>query len=140
MQVSSNYFWLITVAPWCSDSHSTKPELRFCTGSDPAHGVSVIRDGEDLWQWSRLEIRLNTFRRSTIPQKNSSLSSSYITFRPKVEITSDKMQTDKWPQNDKLVSISHKKEEEIWYLWRLLGKIKVHQSVNNALLLQMYNR
>ena len=33
--------------------HSTKPEL----------------DGEDLWQWSRLEIRLNTFRRSTIPQK-----------------------------------------------------------------------
>ena len=140
MQVSSNYFWLITVAPWCSDSNSTKPELRFCTGSDPAHGVSVIRDGEDLWQWSRLEIRLNTFRRSTIPQKNSSLSSSYITFRPKVEITSDKMQTDKWPQNDKLVSISHKKEEEIWYLWRLLGKIKVHQSVNNALLLQTYNR
>ena len=32
-------------------------------------GVSEIHDGEDLWQWSRLEIRLNTFRRSTIPQK-----------------------------------------------------------------------
>ena len=29
----------------------------------------VIRDGEDLWQWSWLEIRLNVFRRSTIPQK-----------------------------------------------------------------------
>ena len=28
--------------------HSTKPELRFCTGSNPAHGVSEIRDGEDL--------------------------------------------------------------------------------------------
>ena len=28
-----------------------------------------IRDGEDLWQWSPLEIRLNTFRQSTIPQK-----------------------------------------------------------------------
>ena len=28
-----------------------------------------IRDGEDLWQWPRLEIRLNAFRRSTIPQK-----------------------------------------------------------------------
>ena len=39
--------------------HSTKPELRFCTGSNPAHGVSEIRDGEDLWQWSQLEIRLN---------------------------------------------------------------------------------
>ena len=49
--------------------HSTKPELSFCTGSNPARGVSEIHDGEDLWQWSRLEIRLNTFRRSTIPQK-----------------------------------------------------------------------
>ena len=49
--------------------HSTKPELRFCAGSNPARGVTKIRDGEDLWQWSRLEIRLNAFRRSTIPQK-----------------------------------------------------------------------
>ena len=28
--------------------HSSKPELRFCTGSNPARGVSEIRDGEDL--------------------------------------------------------------------------------------------
>ena len=28
--------------------HSTKPELRFCTGSNPVHGVSKIRDSEDL--------------------------------------------------------------------------------------------
>ena len=49
--------------------HSTEPELRFWAGSNPARSVSEIRDGEDLWQWSRLEIRLNTFRRSTIPQK-----------------------------------------------------------------------
>ena len=28
--------------------HSTNPELRFCTGSNPARGVSEIRDGEDL--------------------------------------------------------------------------------------------
>ena len=49
--------------------HSTKPELRFCAGSNPTPGVSEIRDGEDLWQWSRLEIRLNAFHRSTIPQK-----------------------------------------------------------------------
>ena len=27
--------------------HSTKPELRFCTGSNPVRGVSEIRDGED---------------------------------------------------------------------------------------------
>ena len=28
--------------------HSTKPELRFCTGSNPVRGVSEIRDGENL--------------------------------------------------------------------------------------------
>ena len=49
--------------------HSTKPGLRFCAGSNPARGVSEIRDGEDLWQWSQLEIRLNAFHRLTIPQK-----------------------------------------------------------------------
>ena len=49
--------------------HSTKPELRFCTGSNPAWSVSEIHDGEDLWQWSWLKIRLNTFHQSTIPQQ-----------------------------------------------------------------------
>ena len=37
--------------------HSTKPELRFHAGSSPACVVSEIRDGEDLGQWFRLEIR-----------------------------------------------------------------------------------
>ena len=49
--------------------HSTKSELRFCPGSKFVCGVLEICDGEDLWQWSRLEIRLNAFCRSTIPQK-----------------------------------------------------------------------
>ena len=49
--------------------YSTKPEFKFCAGSYPAHGVSEIRDGEDLWQWSPLEIRLNAL-------KNNSSSSS----------------------------------------------------------------
>ena len=49
--------------------HPTKPELRFCAGSNPARGVSEIPDGEDLWQRFPLELRLNVFRRSTIPQK-----------------------------------------------------------------------
>ena len=48
--------------------HSNKPELRFCAGSNPARGVSEFHDGEDLWHWSRLEIRVNAFRRSTILQ------------------------------------------------------------------------
>ena len=38
-------------------------------GSNPAFGVSEIRDGENLSQWSQLEIRLNAFCWSTIPQK-----------------------------------------------------------------------
>ena len=49
--------------------HLTKPELRLCSGSNPARSVSGFCDSEDLWQWSWLEIRLNTFRWSTIPQK-----------------------------------------------------------------------
>ena len=49
--------------------HSTKPELRFCPGSNPARGVLKIRDNEVFWQWSWLEIRLNVFLLSTMPQK-----------------------------------------------------------------------
>ena len=47
--------------------HSTKPELRFCTGSNPACDVSEIHNGEDLW--SQLEIRLIAFCWSTNLQK-----------------------------------------------------------------------
>ena len=49
--------------------HSTNPELRFCAGSNPANGVSEIRDGEDFWLWSRLKIRLHPFYWSPIPQQ-----------------------------------------------------------------------
>ena len=49
--------------------HSTKPELRFCAGSNPSCGVSEIHDGEDLWQWSRLELKLNAFRATLIEEE-----------------------------------------------------------------------
>ena len=49
--------------------HATKFELKLCRGSNPSPGVSEIWDGEDLWQWPWLEIKLNAFHRSTIPQK-----------------------------------------------------------------------
>ena len=39
------------------------------SGSNPARGISEIHDGEDLWYWSQLEMRLNAFRQWTIPQK-----------------------------------------------------------------------
>ena len=61
------------LTPWCSGYHycttSTELELRFCAGSYPARGVSEIRDGEGLWQWSWLEIMLNVCHRSTTSQK-----------------------------------------------------------------------
>ena len=60
--------WFSLVVITTAQLHSTKPELRFCASSNPARGVSEIRDGQDLWQ------RLNAFRRSTIPQNNSSWS------------------------------------------------------------------
>ena len=49
--------------------HSTKLELRFCARSNLASDVSKIPDREYLWKCSRLKIRLNAFRQSTIPQK-----------------------------------------------------------------------
>ena len=77
------YLWLYTLYTLqkpliitTAQLHSTKPELRFCTGSNPARSVSEIRSGEDLWHWSWLEIRLNGFRWSTIPQNNLLLLSS----------------------------------------------------------------
>ena len=48
--------------------HSTKSEFRFCAGSNPARGMSKIWDGENLWQWSGLEIktkRLSSFNHSS---------------------------------------------------------------------------
>ena len=64
--------------------HSSKPELRFCAGSYPARSVSEIQGGEDLWQWSRLEIRLKAFRWSTMPQKQFIIiNSSSFAFKAK---------------------------------------------------------
>ena len=43
------FFWCLgVVVITTAQLHSTKPELRFCAGSNPARGVSEIRDGEDL--------------------------------------------------------------------------------------------
>ena len=47
--------------------HSTKPELRFCASSNPACVVWEVCDGEDLWQWPRLEIRLNHSAKKNSP-------------------------------------------------------------------------
>ena len=66
-----------TEKKWCcgvvvitiAQLHSAKPELSFCTGPNPTCGAWKIRNGEDLWQWPQLEIRLITFCQPTIPQK-----------------------------------------------------------------------
>ena len=49
--------------------HSTEPELRFCAGSNLPPSMWKICPGENLWLWSRVEIRFNAFRWPTIPQK-----------------------------------------------------------------------
>ena len=39
---------VVVVVITTSQLHSTKTELRFCAGSNPARGGLEIRDGEDL--------------------------------------------------------------------------------------------
>ena len=58
--------------------HSIKPELRFCTGSNPVCGVLDMWVGEDLWQWFWLETRLNVFRGWTILQKKFIIITSFF--------------------------------------------------------------
>ena len=66
--IESRILWLYpvnTTGYSTAQLHSTKPELRFCAGSNSARVVSEIRDGKYFGHWSRLKIRLNAFRRST---------------------------------------------------------------------------
>ena len=42
--------------------HSTKPVFRFCVSSNPVRGVLEVDFDENIWQWSRLEVRLNPLR------------------------------------------------------------------------------
>ena len=58
--------------------NSSKPDLRFCEGSNPARGVSEIRDGDDLWQWSHLEIRLRFWSVNYTTETILSWSSSLL--------------------------------------------------------------
>ena len=45
-KVQSKTLWRVVVTT--AQLHSIKPELRFCAGSNPACGVSEIRNAEDL--------------------------------------------------------------------------------------------
>ena len=44
---TTNLWWRGIVVITTAQLHSTKPELRFCAGSNPACGVWEICDGED---------------------------------------------------------------------------------------------
>ena len=49
MKNREHFLWRCDVAVITNAQlHSTKPKLKFCVGSKPAHGVLEIRDGEDL--------------------------------------------------------------------------------------------
>ena len=60
-----------TVVITTAHLHSTKSELRFFTGSNPACGMSEIGNGEN--QWFQLKIMLNVFRRSMTLKKQFSI-------------------------------------------------------------------
>ena len=51
--------WCPVVVTTFAHLHSTNPELRFFTGSNPAAGVSEVCDDENIRQWSLLEIMPN---------------------------------------------------------------------------------
>lgn len=59
------YFGTVDVAT-TAQFHLTKSKLRFCTGSNPTCSILKVCDGENLWKWSWLGMRLNTCLWSTI--------------------------------------------------------------------------
>ena len=78
-------------------------QLSLNSGSAQVQTLLVeIRDGEDIWQWSRLKIRPNTFRRPAIPQKqfitiiNIIILLKYIFMVAKF-ITAGALFCDNWP-------------------------------------------
>ena len=73
-------------------------------GSNPLCSVSKVRDDEDLWQWSRLEIRLNTFHWSTIPWKKFIIIFIFITLSLSLLFS---VRTSKWQASSFCL---HKKE------------------------------
>ena len=56
--------------------HLAEPGLRFCTVQNFARVVSEVYGDRNLRQWSHLEMKLDAFRHTMIPQKPSSSSSS----------------------------------------------------------------
>ena len=74
--------------------HTTNPELRLYAGSNPARGVSEIRDGGDLWQWCRLKISLRALPRSSIPQKQfiMIIIIKFLFYRPEHNAKGDPME------------------------------------------------
>ena len=54
--------------------HSTKLELKFSAGSNPARSMLKICDGENLWQWTRFETE--RFSSNIPPKKSSSIVST----------------------------------------------------------------
>ena len=65
-----NKLWLrVVVVNATAQRHSTKPKLKFYSGSNPARRVSEICDDENPGHWSRVQMKLITFRWSTVLQK-----------------------------------------------------------------------
>ena len=61
LQLPQTYTAFVT--PWCSGyryytTSINKVWTQVLRSTNPARGVSEIRDGGNIWKWSRLEVRL----------------------------------------------------------------------------------
>ena len=63
--------------------HSTKFQLRFCAGSNPARGVSEVREGEDLNKAKRLSLVNHSTK--TILHHGSNLEEFFYTMTTEKE-------------------------------------------------------
>ena len=73
------FVYCVALWLWLLDDfwNSAKSKLHFCAGSNLC-GMSEIHDGEDMWQWFQLEIRLNIFCQSTILQRQFIITISSV--------------------------------------------------------------
>ena len=63
-----------------SFSKAWKPELSFCAGSNPSHGVLKVNDDESDWQSSLLGIRLMPIVGQPFCKNNLTTSAIHISF------------------------------------------------------------
>ena len=111
------------MVPWCSGYR-----YWVTSGASPLCGVLEIRYGEYLWQWSRLEIRLSTFRRLIIPQKQFIIFINSLFKGIWSSITKSLKEITKFPQSEQYQLYQ---DFDSWLdLGRLKFKLNIWSDIN----------